>query len=139
MSIQVLVTGSRGYRNRAAVARALAYVQGLFPGTAPEDFTLIHGDCKYYRKDGTIDWDRSADQLADQEAKRLGWQREPDPVTEEEQQRYGNYAFLRRNLRMVARQPDVCIAFPGGRGTNHCREAAAAAGIRVIKLAEVPA
>lgn len=138
VTIRVLVTGGRGYPGRATVARMLAYIQTLFPGISPGAFVLVHGDCKYRRADGTIDYDRSADQLAAQEADRLGWQIDPHEVTREAYARHGRHAPILRNEHMIALGADICAAFPGGKGTKHCREAAAAAGIRVITVAELP-
>jgi hypothetical protein len=117
----------------------LDYVATLYPGTAPEDFVLVHGDCRFRRKDGTIDYNRSADQLAEQEARRRGWRTDPHPVDWDALDRSQYSAAGRgRNQRMVDLGADICIAFPGGEGTRHCKNAAARAGITVITLAEIP-
>lgn len=138
VTIRVLVTGGRAYPNRAVVARMLAHIQTLFPGISPGEFVLVHGDCKYRRADGTIDYDRSADQLAAQEADRLGWQIEAHEVTREAYARHGRPAPRLRNEHMVALGAHICAAFPGGQGTKHCRETAEAAGIPVLTVAGLP-
>jgi len=137
VTIRVLVTGGRDYPNREAVRRMLTFIAALFPQAAAGDFVLVHGDCKYRRK-GKVDFNRSADQLAAQVAKGLGWQVEAHPVTQDDYARLGRSRAPReRNERMVSLGAAVCAAFPGGGGTRHCRETARAAGIRVITLSEI--
>lgn len=139
VTVRVLATGGRGFPGRAAVARALAHVEGLFPHTAPGDFVLVHGDCKYRRPDGTIDYDRSADQLAAQEATKRGWQVEAHPVDWDAiPPSQHSVAGRGRNAHMVSLGAAICIAFPGGGGTRNCRNTAERAGIPVIRLADVP-
>lgn len=118
----------------------LDHVATLFPGTPPGDFVLVHGDCRYRRKDGSIDWDRSADQLAAQEATKRGWRTEAHPVDWDaiDQADWGP-AGRARNQHMVDLGARLCIAFPGGNGTWHCKDAAQKAGIAVIRLADIPA
>lgn len=140
MTIRVLATGGRGYPDRDAVADALDYVATLFPHAAPRDFVLVHGDCVYRRADGTIDDDRSADQLAAQEARRRGWRPEGHPVDWDSiPRRQWSAAGRGRNQHMVDLGAAICIAFPGGDGTRHCRNAARQAGIPVLTLADIPA
>ncbi len=48
--------------------------------------------------------------------------------------RFGNRAGPIRNKRMLLEtQPDVLIAFPGGRGTGNCIQAAEELGIKVLR------
>lgn len=133
--IRVLVTGGRDYTDRDTVARVLAHLQDLYiHGVEPEDIVLVHGDCKRYLEDGSIDLDRSADQLAAQEAADLGWQTEPH---EAKWDLYGpKAAGPIRNKEMVALGANYCIAFPGNEGTKNCRRLAKAAGIPVIDIPE---
>lgn len=139
VTVRVLATGGRGFPRRDAVARALAHVEALFPHTAPGDFILVHGNCKFRRPDGTIDYDRSADQLALQEAVKRGWQTEAHPVDWDSIPRSQYSAAGRgRNEHMVSLGAAICIAFPGGGGTRNCRNTAERAGIPVIRLADVP-
>jgi hypothetical protein len=48
--------------------------------------------------------------------------------------RYGRSAGPRRNQAMVDSEPDLVVAFPGGRGTADMVRRAEAAGIRVLKI-----
>ncbi|ACL60541.1 DUF2493 domain-containing protein [Methylobacterium nodulans] len=49
--------------------------------------------------------------------------------------RHGRAAGPLRNARMIAEgQPDLVLAFPGGRGTADCVRKAEAAGIRVVRI-----
>lgn len=49
--------------------------------------------------------------------------------------KYGKPAGRLRNIEMLAEsQPDLVVAFPGGRGTAHMVEIAQAAGVRVIQV-----
>jgi hypothetical protein len=135
--IRVLVTGGRDYTDRAAVTRALRHLgQHYIHGAHPADIILVHGDCKRFKEDGSLDLDRSADQLAEQEARKLGWRTEPHEVKREDYDRHGKRAPILRNQRMVILGANYCIAFPGGSGTAHCRRAALAANIPVIDVPE---
>jgi hypothetical protein len=129
-----LVTGGRDYTDRATVARFLAHLADNYIfGVAPEEIVLVHGDCKRYKADGSFDPDRSADQLAAQEAADLGWQTEPHPA---DWDLYGDAAGPIRNKHMVSLGAHYLIAFPGGEGTKNCRRLALAAHIPVIDIPE---
>lgn len=132
--IRVLVTGGRDYTDRDTVTRYLRHLNDLYiHGVAPEEIVLVHGDCKRYKEDGSFDPDRSADQLADQEARKLGWRTEPH---EAKWKQYGAAAGPVRNKHMVSLGAGYFIAFPGGSGTAHCRRLALAARIPVIDVKE---
>lgn len=132
--IRVIATGSRDYTNRALVAAALQHLQDLYiHGVEPEQIVLVHGDCKRYLEDGSIDLDRSLDQLAAQEAADLGWDTEPHPA---DWTLYGDAAGPIRNKHMVSLGANYCLAFEGGDGTGNCRRLAKAAGIPVIDIKE---
>lgn len=134
MTIRVLVTGGRDYTDRDRVARALAHLGANYIfGVEPEDIVLVHGDCKRFNEDGTVDLDRSADQLAAQEAADLGWQTDPHPAKWD---LYGDNAGPIRNKHMVALGAHYCLVFPGGDGTKNCRRLAKAAGIPIIDIPE---
>jgi len=134
VELRVLVTGGRDYADRAAIARALKLLAGLYiHGARPDQIVLVHGDCKRYKPDGTFDPDRSADQLAAQEATKLGWSVKPYPA---DWKRYGNAAGLIRNQEMVKDGAHYCLVFPGGDGTRHCRRLALNAHITVIDIKE---
>ena len=48
--------------------------------------------------------------------------------------RYGRSAGPRRNTIMVLKVSDLCVAFPGGRGTKDMVRKARIAGVRVIQV-----
>lgn len=49
--------------------------------------------------------------------------------------RYGKSAGAIRNTQMLkVGQPDLVVAFPGGRGTDHMKSIARAAGVEVIQV-----
>jgi len=132
--IRVLVTGGRDYTDRAAVARALGHLGANYIfGALPEEVVLVHGDCKRYKDDGSFDPDRSADQLAKQEAEKLGWRTEPHPA---KWKQYGDSAGPIRNQAMVRLGAHYLVAFHGGEGTKHCRRLAINARIPVIDVKE---
>jgi hypothetical protein len=136
--IRVLVTGGRDYTDRAAVTRALNHLGAHFIfGVKPEEIVLVHGDCKRRKRDGSFDPDRSADQLAAQEAADLGWDTEPHPVDWDKiPPSKWSEAGRSRNKKMVDLGAHYLIAFPGGSGTKHCRRLALAAHIPVIDVKE---
>lgn len=132
--IRVLVTGGRDYTDRDTVAKALWHLgEHYIFGVQPEQIVLVHGDCKRFNEDGSVDLDRSADQLAAQEAADLGWQTEPHPA---DWSLYGDAAGPIRDKEMVALGAHYCLVFPGGEGTKNCRRLALAAGIPVIDIPE---
>jgi hypothetical protein len=112
--LRVLVTGSRNWTDRAAVAQALSSYCGLI-----DDVIVVHGDA------------RGADSWADAVARERGWIVERHPA---EWDLYGKSAGHRRNAHMVSLGADVCLAFPLGesRGTRGCMKLAKIAGIPVI-------
>jgi hypothetical protein len=49
--------------------------------------------------------------------------------------KYGKAAGPRRNVEMLeSAEPDVVVAFPGGRGTSHMVKCAHRAGVKVIEV-----
>lgn len=46
----------------------------------------------------------------------------------------GRAAGMRRNAAMLALQPDLCIAFPGGSGTENMIKQCEGAGIAVVRV-----
>lgn len=138
MHARILVTGDRDYTDITTVEqglmRAAAFLGYSDPFGAP--ITLVHGDCKRYLPDGRVDPARSADQLARQIALLLRWTPEPHPVTQAMKDEWGPYrAFTERNRIMVNLGADVCVAFPGGKGTKNCTKLAREAGIKVMEIA----
>lgn len=136
---RILVTGGRDYANRYAVELMLEAAAGLLGPHEAAEVVLVHGDCKRYLPDGSVDPDRSADQLAAQTATGLCWAVEAHGVTDAEYERYGNQIFRDRNQEMVDAGADICVVFPGGKGTADCAERARKAGIKRIILETAPA
>lgn len=120
--IRILVTGGRDYTDRTAVTRALRHLgEHYIHGARPGEIVLVHGDAT------------GADQLAADEAQRLGWRTEAHPA---DWDAYGKAAGPRRNAEMVRLGASYLVAFPGGHGTAHCRRIALTAGIPVIDVPE---
>ena len=72
---------------------------------------------------------RGADSIAYQSAIFMGW---PVEKFYADWDRYGKRAGPLRNIAMADAKPDVCLAFPGGRGTAHMVSVCIARGIPVI-------
>lgn len=160
MSLRILVTGSRTWRDRSAIARALTSVIDEFgghlavpdgvgghPGPTWGQITVVHGAAF------------GADTLAARIAVSWGLRVEAHPVTNDDwhapcgptcrpgHRRIGrderNYCPAvgnHRNQRMVDLGADMCLAFPLGRasGTRDCVRRAAAAGIPVRIIEPAP-
>lgn len=115
---RLVVTGGRDYGDRDAVFRQLSACRASAARTGMT-LVVIHGDCP-----------TGADHWASLWCQRTG-------VTERRYRadwnRYGRSAGPRRNEEMLAReQPDMVLAFPGGRGTADCVRRARARGLLVI-------
>lgn len=137
MHSRILVTGGRDYTDIKTVEHTLEVAAAALgysdPFAAP--ITLVHGDCKRYLPGGRVDPTRSADQLARQIALLLRWTPEPHPVTPAMKDQWGPYrAPIERNRIMVKLGADICVAFPGGKGTESCTKLAREAGIKIISV-----
>lgn len=117
MEMKVLVCGGRKYDDANTFFRVMDFLHettsgdGISPG-----FTLvIHGGAP------------GADSLADRWARARGVPVEAHPADWS----LGRSAGPARNRRMLARKPDLVIAFPGGRGTAHMVSIARKAGVEV--------
>lgn len=121
MTHRILITGSRTWTDRAAIADAISTylhsvgtsVAGVWPLPV-----LVHGGA------------HGADQLADAIARNWGWTPECHPA---DWDRDGRGAGFRRNAEMVALGADVCLAFirDDSAGASHTARLAEAAGIPV--------
>lgn len=131
--VRLLVTGSRLWSDKRAIAGALSWAVGCFPDLlAPGEHglellrgrvTVVHGGA------------RGADALAGRIAAAWGMRVEVHPA---DWDRWGRSAGHRRNAEMVALGADLCLAFPIGasRGTRGCMELARKAGIRTYNWPE---
>lgn len=117
--MKVLVTGGRDYNNSFNVDMVLAT---LTFSLSEEEMTLIVGDAT------------GADTIARKAAESLDWEVE---VYEADWEKYGKQAGPIRNGWMInIGEPDVCLAFPGGKGTANCVMQAEAAGIPVYNVSD---
>jgi hypothetical protein len=113
--MRVLVCGGRDYQNKSRVDQVLQQVGAEQPIT-----TIIHGAA------------RGADQLGEAWGLRRGIRLEAYPA---DWSRFGLSAGPRRNQEMLTKgQPDLVVAFPGGRGTADMVRRSRRAGIRVIEV-----
>ena len=114
--IRILVTGSRTWTDKAAVAQALR--DAWFVAGRPYGVVVVHGGA------------RGADYIADVYAKRLGFVTEPHNAKWKE---FGRAAGPLRNKEMVAMGADVCLAFIKNEsaGATGCADLAQKAGIPV--------
>lgn len=113
--LRIIVTGGRDYADRDRVRSALT------PGTpvGHQTATIVHGGA------------RGADRLAAEEGAKLGYEIEEHPA---DWDRWGKRAGWLRNEEMACLGADLCIAFPGGRGTASMLRCAAAHGIPVRRI-----
>lgn len=122
MRIRVLVTGGRKYENQKAVFLALDTIEA----ESNAEVVVIEGGQRGYENGKPV---RGADYLANRWAEERGrpcltyfaaWERE------------GSAAGPIRNSEMLRiSKPHICLAFPGGRGTEDMRTKAFAAGIEI--------
>lgn len=103
--LRVLVCGGRDFADRGLVQSVLYELQPVL---------VIHGAAP------------GADTLADVSARALGLHVQTFPVTKDDWKTQGKAAGPMRNRRMlIDGQPQLVVAFPGGRGTaDMCSQAA---------------
>jgi len=120
VSYRVLVTGSRDWMDRQAVADALIAVEmGAWCHPSFGRFVLVHGGAKGL--------DAMAAEWAEQ---RQGWAVEAHPA---DWRTHGRRAGPIRNAHMVSLGAGLCLGFPmpGRRGTWDCIKKACDAGIPI--------
>lgn len=133
--LRILVTGSRYWREGRIVARGISgWLEsiGTSIGAVWPVPTVVHG--------GNRRWDPQrrewygADWHAGHAARTWEFVEERVPA---DWDRHGRRAGPLRNVEMVGRGADVCLAFPIGpsHGTRHCMEAAFMARIPVFEPA----
>jgi len=112
--MRVLVTGGRDFDDRALLTDALDRLH------AQHGFTvLIHGDAS------------GADRLSGEWAASKGIQVEARPA---DWKKHGRAAGPIRNSQMLDEQPELVIAFPGGKGTADMVRKAKQAGLEVMMV-----
>lgn len=97
MSIRILVTGSRTWRNEALVDEAIRKAMARFPGNSVTEFVIVHGDCP-----------SGADRLADEWARANSVEVERHPAN---WGLHGRKAGMLRNEVMALTWPEHGIAF----------------------------
>lgn len=119
--MKVLVCGGRDYQNKARVFAFLDYIAKVAKEDDDETIeAIVHGGC-----DG-------ADYLAEEWAHARGVQVE---VYLADWKTHGKKAGPMRNQRMINEaKPDICIAFPGGRGTADMVRRARAADVPTMTV-----
>lgn len=110
-TMKVLVCGGRDYQDREAIRRVLDKQHHVIAFTH-----LIHGTCI------------GVDQIAAKWAEDNGVQSVGCPA---QWWKYGKAGGPIRNRRMLELQPDLLIAFPGGRGTANMVSQAKEANVQV--------
>lgn len=111
-NIRVLVCGGRDYENELAVHGILGTTHKTLGIQA-----IIHGDAA------------GADSFADQWARK----NEVDVIRcPADWETHGKVAGPTRNLKMLRYEPDLVIAFPGGKGTGDMIAKAKKEGIPII-------
>ena len=111
--MRIIVTGGRDYKDEATVTRVLTAIN--------RDAELVHGHCP-----------TGADKLADDLWAWYGyWVPERHPA---DWNLFGKAAGPLRNGEMADLGADICIAFPGGHGTEDMVSKAKHAGIPVLRV-----
>jgi len=120
--LKILVCGGRDFHYKGvveALIESTCYDLHDVPGSVPwSEWSLICGMAK------------GVDTLAYEWASKAGMPVEKYPALWEEHGRSAGY--IRNKLMLEDGQPDVVIAFPGGRGTAMMVEIAEKAGVEVI-------
>ena len=98
----LLACGSRNWTDRGTVRRELRLIQPRL---------VIHGANGTYKEGRLI---RGADMMADEEAKRMGIPTDPHPYIKQ----LGRAGGPVRNREMLARNPDLVVAFTDDDLTN---------------------
>ena len=123
MTLRILITGSRAWKDRDAIRSALEDVvdaaQDRDVSLLRDEITVVHGAAK------------GADRIAGEIAAELGCTVEAHPA---DWGRHGKAAGPIRNTEMVRLGADVCLAFPLQQsiGTRGCMQLAKAAGIPIL-------
>lgn len=128
--MRVLVCGGRDYRDMLTVWNALDHEHEQRP-----IHEIIHGDAGKEDEDGNVIC--GADKWAAAWARQWAIDQCPYPILEHHWQEFGKIMGPIRNQFMLdLEQPDLVIAFPGGRGTADMVRRARKAGVEVREISE---
>lgn len=135
--MRILVCGGREF---AFVADHKTYVDSPSVRRAQAEYTFLRAtlDRLVHVSDDTVlhGGARGADTAAGMWAE---YHQVPVEVYKADWVGEGKAAGIKRNLRMLTEgKPDLVIAFPGGRGTDHMVRVSKAAGVEVIEVAYAP-
>lgn len=125
MQPRILVCGGRDFNDYEFIRNSLdklCFDRGWLFDTeyCMPNIHLIHGAA------------RGADDCADQWGV-VNWV--PTSVYPAEWDKYGRRAGPLRNIQMLKEgKPDIVVAFPGGRGTEHMKKIAREAGVEVLEI-----
>lgn len=130
--MRVLITGGREYALYGELCKVLDDLH------AERKFTLlVHGDAGLYKqgyRERPVAF-KGADALSGRWADERGIQQVKVPANWEG---FGDRAGMRRNKLMLdLAKPDVCIAFPGGRGTANMMRLTREAGVELIDVEDI--
>lgn len=114
---RAIVCGGRYYNDRVGLFAALDMLHDMRPFTE-----IIHGAAL------------GADSLAGEWARARNVKETAVPA---DWNRLGRAAGMRRNMKMLDLEPDIVVAFPGGKGTENMRDLAEGAGVRVVRAGDV--
>lgn len=120
--IGILITGAREWVDKELIEQVLASIPKAHPGTKPEDFVFIHGNCQ------------GVDILGAQTAKKFGWAIESYPA---DWAKYGRAAGPIRNKQMCERVNEFAVKYVYGfhdaiaksKGTLNCINYAKSLGL----------
>lgn len=112
--MKILVCGGRDYQDKDHLVNVLTFIK------LHSDLTeIIHGGAS------------GADSLSGEFARSAGIKETVFPADWE---RYGKYAGPRRNIEMAEQNPDLVVAFPGGKGTRHMIDISKKKGLLVFEV-----
>jgi len=131
--VTILVCGSRKWRDAIAVHLALA-CEPRMCRRGDEDILVLHGNAGGH--DPLTGATMGADKIADREARGLGYEVHSFPA---DWKRYGKAAGPIRNRLMLDEDPDLVLAFGGGRGTLDTITEAERRGIPVRRFGKLEA
>lgn len=119
---RVVVTGGRDYTDTDWIDAVLLTVKATVERVQGTTMQLAHGACP-----------TGVDMLADRWARREDVVTVPYPA-----EAYGAWPScgpIRNKAMLDDQQPHLVVAFPGGRGTQHCVAQARERGLRVFQVA----